>query len=62
MGYAPFAITLHDKNSLLMIAFFEFDFNLRPLIVNHILRDSAMAANSITNMMLQINANPGNVS
>lgn len=30
--------------------------------VNHILRDSAMAANSITNMMLPINANLGNVS
>ncbi len=30
--------------------------------VNHTLRDSAMKANSITNMMLPINANLGNVS
>lgn len=30
--------------------------------VNHILRDSAVKANSITNMMLPINANLGNVS
>ena len=40
MGYAPFAIKLRDKKSLLIIAYLEFDFNLRLLIdtMNDILK------------------------